>query len=107
MGAGTVRRFVQEGARVMIAGTTDDRGRALAHHYSHSKNTEKTLEFSRLAGQWAAQRSANVEAIRHLTTGLELLKSFPETLERTRRELELQIALGAPLASRGRRRPPA
>ena len=43
------------------------------------------------------QHSANAEAIRHLTTALELLKSLPDTLERTRRELELQIALGAPL----------
>src|SRR5262249_51910810 len=46
---------------------------------------------------WAAQHSANAEAIRHLTAALELLKSFPDTLDRTRRELELQIALGAPL----------
>jgi predicted ATPase len=32
---------------------------------------------------------------------MELLKSLPETLERTRRELELQIALGPPLATKG------
>jgi class 3 adenylate cyclase/tetratricopeptide (TPR) repeat protein/DNA-binding IscR family transcriptional regulator len=69
----------------------------LAHHYSHSRNTEKAIEYSELTGQWAAQHSANAEAIRHLTTALELLKSFPDTLDRTRRELELQIALGAPL----------
>src|SRR5262245_16775614 len=30
MGAGTVRRFVEEGARVVIADITDERGRALA-----------------------------------------------------------------------------
>jgi predicted ATPase len=69
----------------------------LAHHYSHSRNTEKAIEYSKLAGQRAAQHSANAEAIRHLTTALELLKSLPDTLERSRRELELQIALGGPL----------
>src|SRR5262249_50018742 len=41
--------------------------------------------------------SANAEAIGHLTTALELLRLLPDSLERTRRELELQIALGAPL----------
>ena len=69
----------------------------LAHHYSHSRNTEKAIAYSELAGQRAVQHSANAEAIRHLTTALELLKSLPDTPERTRRELELQIALGAPL----------
>jgi predicted ATPase len=69
----------------------------LAHHYSHSRNTEKAIAYSELAGQSAVRHSANAEAIRHLTTALELLKSLPETLERARREIELQIALGAPL----------
>jgi predicted ATPase len=68
----------------------------LAHHYSHSRNTEKTIAYSELAGQWAIQHSADAEAIKHLTTALELLKSLPDSLQRTRRELELQIALGAP-----------
>jgi class 3 adenylate cyclase/predicted ATPase len=69
----------------------------LAHHYGHSRNTEKAIAYSELAGQRAVQRSANAEAIEHLSSALERLKSLPETLERTRRELELQIALGAPL----------
>jgi predicted ATPase len=38
-----------------------------------------------------------VEAISHLTTGLELLKTLPETAERTQQELPLHIALGASL----------
>src|SRR5262249_8438938 len=69
----------------------------LAHHYSHSRNTEKAVAYSELAGQRAVQHSANAEAIMHLTTALELLKSLPESAEHTRRKLELQIALGAPL----------
>jgi predicted ATPase len=36
-----------------------------------------------------------VEAIKHLTRGLEMLTSIPETPERLRHELDLQVALGA------------
>jgi predicted ATPase len=43
------------------------------------------------------QRSANEEAIRHLTAALELLQTLPETHERIQQELSLQIALGVPL----------
>ncbi|MBI3757625.1 MAG: AAA family ATPase [Deltaproteobacteria bacterium] len=69
----------------------------LAHHYSRSGNTPKAVEYLHLAGQQAVQRSANVEAITHFTAVLELLKTLPDTPERTRQELMLHVALGAPL----------
>jgi predicted ATPase len=71
----------------------------LAHHYSRSGDTGKAVEYLRLAGQQAMQRSANAEAINHLTTALELLKTLPNTPERARQELTLQIALGSPLSA--------
>ncbi len=43
------------------------------------------------------QRSANKEAIAHLTHGLELLSRLPESPERERQELSLQVALGPAL----------
>ena len=49
------------------------------------------------AGRNAAGRSANLEAISHLSRGLEALKSCPEGLERDRQELALQTAIGGPL----------
>src|SRR5262249_1898053 len=49
------------------------------------------------AGQRATQRSAHLEAIAHLTKGLEALQTLPETPERAAHELALQLALGAPL----------
>ncbi len=52
------------------------------------------MEYLGLAGQQAVQRSAYAEAISHLTTALELLKTLPDTPERARQELTLQIALG-------------
>ena len=42
------------------------------------------------------QRSANAEAISHLTTALELLKTLPDTPERVQQELALQLTLGVP-----------
>ena len=51
----------------------EDHYSELAHHYSRSGNTQKAVEYLHLAGQQAVQRSANAEAITHLTTALELL----------------------------------
>jgi predicted ATPase len=69
----------------------------LAHHYSRSGNTEKAVEYLGLAGRQAAQRSANTDAIRHLTTALELLQTLPATAQRAQHELTLLIVLGSPL----------
>src|SRR5206468_8427654 len=69
----------------------------LAHHYSRSDNTQKAVEYLHLAGQQAVQRSANAEAINHLTTALELLKTLPDTRERAHQELMLYVTLGVPL----------
>ena len=69
----------------------------LAHHYSRSGNTEKAVEYLSLAGQQAVQQSANAEAITHLTTALELLKTLPDTAARARQELTLHLSLGASL----------
>jgi predicted ATPase len=75
----------------------EDHYSELAHHYTRSGNTPKAVEYLHRAGQQAEQRSAYVEAISHLTTALELLKTLPDTPERARQELTLQLALGAPL----------
>ena len=75
----------------------EDHYRELAYHYSRSGNTQKAVEYLHLAGQQAVQRSADAEAISHLTTALELLKTLPETPERAQQELTLHISLGMPL----------
>src|SRR5262249_16885791 len=57
----------------------------------------KAVPYWYQAGQSAIQRSAHVEAIAHLRQGLALLQTLPETPERTRREVDMLIALGASL----------
>ncbi len=66
----------------------------LAYHYSRSGNTPKAVEYLHVAGQQAVQRSANAEAITHLTTALELLRTLPDTPERVQHELGLHLTLG-------------
>jgi class 3 adenylate cyclase/predicted ATPase len=69
----------------------------LAHHYSRSGNTEKAIVYLQKAGRQAAQNSAHTEAIRHFTTALELLATLPDTPERVRQELPVQLTLAASL----------
>src|SRR5262249_44291975 len=44
-----------------------------------------------------SERSAHVETVSHLRTGLALLQTLPETLERVQREVDMLITLGASL----------
>src|SRR5262249_28475778 len=69
----------------------------LAHHYTEAGLTEQAVAYWQRAGQQASQRSANTEAVQHLTKGLALLAMLPETPARAQRELDLQIALGPAL----------
>jgi predicted ATPase/class 3 adenylate cyclase len=74
----------------------------LAHHYTEAGLKELAIPSWQQAGQRAIERSANVEAISHLTKGLELLETLPDTPERARQELALQLALSNSLmATRG------
>ena len=69
----------------------------LAQHYTEAGLTEQAVVYWQRAGQHASDRSAHLEAISHLTTGIELLKTLPETPEHTQQALTLYIALGAAL----------
>ncbi len=69
----------------------------LAHHYTEAGLIAQAIPYWQRAGQRAMQRSANAEAIGHLTKGIELLKTLPDTPERIQQELTLQVALGVPL----------
>jgi class 3 adenylate cyclase/tetratricopeptide (TPR) repeat protein len=74
----------------------------LAYHASEAGLTDRAVEHWQRAGERARERSANLEAIAHLTRGLDLLKLLPETRERDEQELCFQVALIAPyMRSRG------
>jgi class 3 adenylate cyclase/predicted ATPase len=71
----------------------------LAHHYTEAGLVAQAVGYWQKAGHIAVQRSAHVEAISHVTTGLELLQTLPETRERVQREVDMHIALGASLVA--------
>ncbi len=74
----------------------------VAYHYTEGELPERAIEFWQQAGQRAVERSANVEGVRHLTQGLTLLQTLPETPARAARELVIQTTLGpALIATRG------
>ena len=78
----------------------------VAQHYSEAGLTEQAIPYWQRAGQQALQRSANLEAVQHLTMGLALLATLPETPARAQKELDLQIALGpALIATKGQAAP--
>jgi class 3 adenylate cyclase/predicted ATPase len=66
----------------------------LAYHYTRSGNTEKAVDYLQLAGQQAVQRSAYTEALNHLLTAFDLLKTLPDAPARAQQELALQTTLG-------------
>jgi predicted ATPase len=69
----------------------------LAHHYTEAGRIEQAVGYWQKAGQRAIERSAHVEAISHLTKGLALLQTLPETPDRAQRDVDMRIALGASL----------
>ena len=69
----------------------------LAQHYTEAGLMAQAIPYWQQAGQRAIERSANLEAIGHLTKGLEVLTALPDTPDRTRQELDLQTALGPAL----------
>jgi predicted ATPase len=77
----------------------DDHLAELAHHYSHSDNVTKAVEYLGRAGQQAMRRSAYAEAISSLTAAIDLLPNLLDGLERVQRELSLQLALGPALTA--------
>jgi predicted ATPase/class 3 adenylate cyclase len=77
----------------------------LAHHWRMVAEDQradpaivsKAIEYLHKAGEQAVHRSANVEAISHLSVALELLATMAEAPGRDRQELRLQLALSQPL----------
>ena len=78
--------------------TRETQPELLAHHYTEASLGAQAIPYWRRAGQRAIERSANLEAISHLTKGLELLKTLPATPERAQQELTLQLTLGVSLS---------
>ena len=74
----------------------------LARHFTEAGRASEAVSYWQRAGEKALQRSANREGIGHLTRGLELLATLPDTPERAVRELRVLSSLApAVMASKG------
>ena len=69
----------------------------LAHHLTEAGHSAQAVGYWQRAGERAVARSAHLEAISHLKTGLAVLQTLPETTERIQQELLLQTTLGPAL----------
>ena len=69
----------------------------LAQHYTEAGLLAQALPYWQRAGQRAIERSACVEAVGHLSKGLDVLATLADTPARTQHELELQTMLGPAL----------
>ncbi len=101
----TRQHYHQQIARVLeerFAEVVETQPELVAHHYTEASLLTQAILYWQQAGQRAIARSANMEAVSHLTKGLELLQTLPDTPERTQQELALYMALTPPLmATRG------
>jgi DNA-binding winged helix-turn-helix (wHTH) protein/predicted ATPase len=69
----------------------------LAVHFVRGHDAGRAVTYLYHAGENALRRSAYQEAITHLTMGLEMLETLPETTARAQQELDLRMALGPAL----------
>jgi class 3 adenylate cyclase/predicted ATPase len=77
--------------------TIEGQPELLAHHCTEAGLIAQAVGYWQRAGHQASDRSAYLEAVSHFTTGIELLKTLPETSAHTQHALTLHIALGAAL----------
>jgi predicted ATPase len=69
----------------------------LARHFEQGQAYPRAVQYRQQAAENARRQHAYQEAIHHLRQGLALLQSLPESAERAKQEIELQLALGSAL----------
>jgi class 3 adenylate cyclase len=74
--------------------TSEVQPEILAHHFTEAGLAEPAITHWREAGERALRRWAHVEAVKHLTRGIDLVPLLPAGPERNRLELGLHAALG-------------
>ena len=65
--------------------TAESQAELVAQHFTEAGLSDEAIVYWHRAGQWAAERSANIEAIAHLRMGLELLRTLHAAPERDER----------------------
>lgn len=101
-------RRIADTLRERFPETTVAEPEVLAHHFTEAGAIEIAVDYWQEAGKRASQRSANLEAIAHLSNALDLLETLSETTKRDMRELAVYLVLGpALMVARGMSAPEA
>ena len=69
----------------------------LAQHFTEAGLAARSISYWRSAGELAARRCADVEAIAHLSRCLDLIGSLQNAAEHLDEEFALRLAIGGPL----------
>jgi class 3 adenylate cyclase/predicted ATPase/tRNA A-37 threonylcarbamoyl transferase component Bud32 len=85
---------IAEVLEVSFPQTVETKPELLAHHYTEAGLTQKAIGFWLRAGLRSRLRSADTEAINHLTKGLAMLRTVEESTQRDELELEFLTILG-------------
>jgi predicted ATPase len=77
--------------------TAETQPELLAHHFTEAGLKELAVGYWQQAGEKVIGRYAYVETISHLTKGLEILRTLPDTPKHAQRELDMLVTLGPAL----------
>jgi class 3 adenylate cyclase len=72
----------------------ETRPELIAQHYTEAGLIEQAVPYWHAAGRRALRVYANLEATNHAKRGLELLAKLPDSPDRAKKELALQLVLG-------------
>ena len=84
-------------AAALASRVPETRPEVVAHHFTEAGQAAEAIVFWRRAARRALERSANAEAVAHVSRAHQLLVGLPETPARDQQELLLQTILGPAL----------
>ena len=90
---------IAETLRDRFPTVSDTEPEIIAHHFTQAGLIDPAIDYWLKAGNLALSRSANVEAVKHLRQGMELMQFQARSPQRLRKELDFYLALGPAMAA--------
>jgi len=94
-----LHRRVGERAEVAYGSRASEVAAELAVHFERGRDYRRAIQYRLYAAENALRRCGYLEAVKHLTGGLERLPTLPDTPERLQQEISLRISLGLSLVA--------
>ena len=94
-----LHKKIGEHAEVAFGNRVGEIAAELAMHFEHARDYRRAVDYLQQAAENAKRRFANQETVELSRRGLELVGKLPDTPERGRQELFLQLSLAVALGS--------